>query len=159
MLPQLTALLLILSTIYNHSLILPVRFLIHWKYTCLEYWNRLNISAGFSVALECFLSRCIWTSLDLIVLVNQVFSNSSPAKPPVSFVQLYQVKVMNNKVMAESCIARPTWHLLSQNINFRNTGFGKTVKGFANFLRSHTLNISRSVRSISERLENKMFCE
>ena len=37
MLPQLTALLLILSTIYNHSLIHPVRFLIHWKYTCLEY--------------------------------------------------------------------------------------------------------------------------
>lgn len=31
------------------------------------------------------------------VLVNQVFSASSPAKPPVPFMQLYQVKVMNNQ--------------------------------------------------------------
>lgn len=51
---------------------------------------------------------------------EQVFSDSNSDKPPVPFIQLYQVKIMNNKVMTENCIARPTQCPLNQNINFSN---------------------------------------
>lgn len=109
------------------------------------HWNRLNTSARFSVALEYFLSRCIWTPLNLIVLVNQVFSASSPAKPPVPFMQLYQVKVMNNKVMTELYCRTNVTSIKSEHEFQKLRGFGKAIKGATNCLRSHTPNISVSV--------------